>query len=126
MTSPSPSEPRTRPLYHAVFEPASAAMIALAAILISLLIGFEAGTLRRFTLKRRGWENVGIVVGRGIEDAERRFFEAWIGESAMRNGAPSKSASTAPPPAPIVGKAGSIMSDAPGVIGLFPEPGAQR
>ena len=46
--------------------------------LLALLVGFEAATLRRFTLSRRGWRNVGIVVGDDVESAERRFFDAWV------------------------------------------------
>jgi hypothetical protein len=92
----------------------SGAVIALVGVLISLLAGLEAATLRRFTLRRRHWQNVGIVSGRGVEDAERRFFDGWVGNAAVRNVAP-------PPAAPISG-----MTETPGVIGLFPEPGAQR
>ena len=32
-------------------------------IFISILVGLEASTLRRFTLRRRGWTNVGVVSG---------------------------------------------------------------
>ncbi len=42
------------------------------------MIGLEASTLRRFTLRRRGWRNVGVVSGDDLEDAERRFFDAWV------------------------------------------------
>jgi hypothetical protein len=95
----------------------SATAIALVGVLISLLAGLEAATLRRFTLRRRRWQNVGIVSGRGVEDAERRFFDSWL------RSAPAYNAASVPPPpaAPISG-----MTDTPGVIGLFPEPGAQR
>ena len=56
-------------------------MITVASVLFALLIGFEAATLRRFTLaRRRRWRNVGIVVGDDLELAERRFFDAWIGQ----------------------------------------------
>src|ERR1700741_4250740 len=34
---------------------ASGGLISFVALLISFLVGLEAGTLRRFTLKRRGW-----------------------------------------------------------------------
>ena len=55
----------------------SAAVAIIAGALFSLLVGFEAATLRRFGLARRGWRNVGIVVGDDVESAERRFFDAW-------------------------------------------------
>src|SRR5215469_5237754 len=61
--------------------------------LLALLIGIEAPTLRRFTLARRGFANVGIVVGDDLELAERRFFDAWIaklgGEAAPRGESPA-------------------------------------
>ena len=56
--------------------PASVALLVSA--LLALLIGFEAATLRRLTLARRGFANVGVVVGDDLELAERRFFDAWI------------------------------------------------
>jgi hypothetical protein len=98
----------------------SAALLSLTSVLISLLIGLEGGTLRRFTLRRRGWRNVGVVSGDRVEDAELRFFDAWI----RRTPGGSNTARPAPPPPP--GSPRPPSSDAPGVIGLFPEPGAQR
>ena len=41
----------------------SSPILSLVVLLISLLVGIEAGTLRRFTLARRGWKNVGVVSG---------------------------------------------------------------
>ncbi len=94
--------------------------IALVGLLISLLIGIEASTLRRFTLARRGWKNVGIVSGDDVEDAERRFFGAWVGASPAKRNEPA----TASPAAPAMSV--PRMPQAPDVIGLFPEPGAHR
>ena len=45
----------------------------------------EAATLRRFTLGRRRWRNVGIVVGDDMETAERRFFDAWVDRGGSEN-----------------------------------------
>ncbi len=97
---------------------ASSLVITCVGVLISLLAGFEAGTLRRFTLRRRGWRNLGIVGGDDLEDAERRFFDIWLDESP-RSGAPSNPSPPPPPPA-------SGGTAPPGIVGLFPEPGAQR
>ena len=47
------------------------------AVLLALLVGFEAATLRRFTLGRRGWTSAGLVVGDDLDLAERRFFDSW-------------------------------------------------
>ena len=57
---------------------ASSGVIITVSLLLALLVGFEAATLRRFTLARRRWKNVGIVVGDDLESAERRFFDAWV------------------------------------------------
>jgi Protein of unknown function (DUF2628) len=98
---------------------ASDLVIAVVGGLISLLAGFEAGTLRRFTLRRRGWKNVAIVSGDDVEDAERRFFDIWVRNASTRGDAPSNPSSPTAPPA-------SARPGTTGVIGLFPEPGAQR
>jgi Protein of unknown function (DUF2628) len=87
------------------------------AALISLLVGMEAGTLRRWTLAQRGFRQVGIVGGSNAEAAERRFFDAWVGAAAAKPSEPTTGA--APPPMPH-------MPPAPDIIGLFPEPGASR
>jgi len=102
----------------------SAFTLVLAGLLISLLAGLEAGTLRRAKLARGRWRNIGVVSGDRLEGAERRFFDSWIRKSpahrpASPSGAPASSSAAPPgPPAP------SPMPS--GVIGLFPEPGAHR
>jgi Protein of unknown function (DUF2628) len=85
-------------------------------LLLALLVGFEAGTLRRWTLARRGWKNVGIVVGDDLEAAERRFFAAWASAS---NASPK-----AVPPEPLPPHV--PHRDDNTIIGLFPQPGAPR
>ena len=99
--------------------PATAA--SLIGILLGLLVGLEAGTLRRFTLSRRGWKNLGVVSGDDLEDAERRFFDAWLRRTNSSSGAPRA-------PMPPSASAAPIRRGPPGpdVIGLFPEPGAPR
>ena len=94
---------------------------SLIGILLGLLVGFEAGTLRRFTLNRGGWKNLGVVSGDDLEDAERRFFDAWL----RRTNSPSNGP-YAPMPGPAAAasiRRGPLASD---VLGLFPEPGAPR
>jgi len=100
---------------------ASALAGSFIGLLIALLVGLEAGTLRRFTLNRRGWKNLGVVSGDDLEDAERRFFDVWLG----RTNSPSSGPRAAMPPS---APAATIRRAPPGsdVIGLFPEPGAPR
>jgi hypothetical protein len=98
--------------------PAAASVVGL---LFSLLIGLEASTLRRFTLRRRGWRSVGIVSGDDVEDAERRFFDAWLRQTSTQHMANA----TAPPPLPIA--AATLRApQTPDVIGLFPQPGVRQ
>jgi Protein of unknown function (DUF2628) len=86
----------------------------LVAFLLALLVGFEAASLRRWTLARRGWSDVGLVVADDVETAERRFFDAWAANGGHRVVPP-----VAPPP---VARASGASPD---VIGLFPEPGGR-
>jgi hypothetical protein len=95
---------------------ASATVTFTAGALLSLLVGFEAATLRRMTLARRGWKNAGIVVGDDIESAERRFFDAWL------RGEPRQSMSSLAP-TETVGIGTARPSE---IIGLFPQPGGSR
>ena len=44
---------------------------------IALLMGFEAASLWRWTLSRRRWRQLDIVVADDEEAAERRFFDRW-------------------------------------------------
>jgi len=101
---------------------ASATLANIVTVLVSLLVGFEAATLRRFGLARRGWRNVGIVVGDDLESAERRFFDAWGSKSRLDN-PPVNAEPRASSPVPGVPMARRTSSD---VIGLFPQPGAPR
>ena len=64
------------------------AVPAVVGVLVALLVGFEAGTLRRFTLARRRWSNVGVIVGDDREVAEQRFFDAWVMGLVPQPGAP--------------------------------------
>jgi hypothetical protein len=84
-------------------------------VLLALLVGFEAATLRRFTLRKR--RQVGIVVGRDLEDAERRFFDSWTGRHLLASSSPLPF--DEPEPAAVR----TAPSD---VIGLFPEPEPRR
>jgi len=87
---------------------------APAALLLALLIGMEASSLRRWKLSRRRFANLGVVVGDSLEDAERRFFDGWVSE-------PERPATPAAP-SPFVRPPSVPSSD---IVGLFPQPGAR-
>jgi hypothetical protein len=87
---------------------------AWVALLLAILIGMEAPSLRRWKLSRRGFESLGVVVADDLELAERRFFDGWM---ANEMPAPSVSAPVASPASPFVRPAAGSE-----VVGLFPQP----
>jgi len=89
---------------------------AAIAFAFALLLGLEASTLWRWTLNRRGWKHLGVVVGDDLESAERRFFQSWR-EQPQTASAPKAVLTNYGP------KASENGND---VIGLFPEPGGSR
>jgi Protein of unknown function (DUF2628) len=87
-------------------------------LLVALLVGFEAATLWRWTLARRGWTQIGFAVGDDAEAAEQRFFAGWI----------ARKPAVPPPAAPPVQLATPVWRGPPSsfdIIGLFPEPGGR-
>lgn len=95
---------------------------AIASLLFGILIGLEAATLRRWTLTRRKWTQLGYVVAEDEELAEQRFFAQWVASGAQA--APQPPSAT-PPSSPAVSTPLPPRA-APDVIGLFPQPGLPR
>ena len=84
----------------------------LAHVLLSLLVGLEAHSLKRWTYARRGRPAVDVVTASDEEEAELKAFARW----SSGEGAP---AARAPMPAPF------YRGSEP-VIGLFPEAEVRR
>ena len=78
----------------------------MANLLLMLLIGLEASTLRRWTLERQGRPAVDAVVAADLEEAETKSLSRWLARGSGRT-APSPPAT--PPWTP----------DA--VLGVFPQ-----
>jgi Protein of unknown function (DUF2628) len=98
-------------------------------LLIAVLMGFEAATLQRWTLSRRKWRQLDIVVADDEESAERRFFDRWTGKQrGLGNDQSSVDRGGPPPTRSIPGQPFSKPPPLPqgGIIGLFPEPGGSR
>jgi hypothetical protein len=97
-------------------------------VLIALLTGFEAASIRRWTLSRRNWRQLDIVVAEGEESAERRFFDRWTAKQRVLNDQSAVDRGAPPPTRDIPGQAFSRPPPLPQseIIGLFPEPGASR
>ena len=85
----------------------------LVGALISLLVGLESANLRRWALLRGGWRELGTTIGGDVAAAERRFFDAYVATAAARDAAPA-------------GRSPAARPAASDVIGLFPQPGANR
>jgi hypothetical protein len=82
-------------------------------LLVGLLIGLEASTIRRWTYARRKWKTIGVVSGDDEEEAERRFFSEWVTRAPEE----IKPASAAPLALP---RRDPVASG--DIIGLFPQP----
>ena len=92
---------------------APSAFHTVVAVALAFLVGLEGATLRRWTLARRGWTNVGVVIADNEDDAERRFFVNW--QAGRRpNAAP-------PPRHPQVAVVRMARNTSPDVIGSFPQ-----
>jgi hypothetical protein len=103
--------------------------VFLANVLIALLMGLEAGSLERWTLSRRNWRQLDIVVGDDEEAAERRFFDRWTAKQrALINDQTAVDRGGPPPTRDVPGQPFSKPPPLPpsDIIGLFPEPGASR
>jgi hypothetical protein len=106
-----------------------ATAVFLVDALLALLMGFEAASVRRWTLSRRNWRQLDIVVADDEEAAERRFFDRWTAKQrALSNDQSAVDRGGPPPTRDIPGQAFSRPPPMPQneIIGLFPEPGAPR
>lgn len=69
--------------------------LSLIPIALNVLLGLEGSTLQRWTLARRGWSEIGSVVGRTVGECERRFFEGWLPTQPMLAGSQLRSGAAA-------------------------------
>ena len=90
---------------------------SIVVLIVALLTGYEAANAQRWTLSRRWWRELGVVVADDAEAAERRFFAQWTGEVSIAG----SSSHHTPPPLPTA-RPGATTD----VIGLFPQPGVPR
>lgn len=49
----------------------------------NLILGFEAPSLRRWALERKGWKSLGTVSGRTLDESERRFLETYLADQRI-------------------------------------------
>jgi hypothetical protein len=72
--------------------------VTLLILALQLFLGFEASTIKRAALSRRGYAQLGIVTGRNTTDCERRFFDEWLPSqpviASLTRGSPPSSSSS--------------------------------
>ena len=86
-------------------------------ILGALLFAFEANNVRRLSLDRRGWRDLGGAIGKTLEEAEIAFFQKWTVSRAASEPAASREALARSAFLPTR----ASDADEP-ILGLFPEP----
>lgn len=97
-------------------------------VVLALLLGLEAASLRRWTLSRRKWRLLDVVVADDEEAAERRFFDRWTAQARIVKDPYSVERGGPPPTRHTPGQPFSKPPPIPqgGILGLFPEPGGSR
>lgn len=98
---------------------AAADVRSLVFLLLALLMGLEAASLRRWSYSRGKWQQIDFVVADDEEAAERRFFDRWTDGGDDASHSPSYHVPTA-------ANQPRAMPASQGIIGLFPEPGGSR
>jgi hypothetical protein len=86
--------------------------LAWTGLLINLAFASEARNLYRAALSRRGYALIGVVTGRDLEDAERRFLSEWLPGSVTNAGNVAR------------GPLGEVVADASQTSGAIPFMGA--
>ena len=84
----------------------------------NVLLAFEGNNVRRWTLRGKGYHDVGVVIGRPLMEAERRFFQSLIDYGTL----PPDPVSV-PEEKPI--QVATALGRDSGPAGLFPAPGGQ-
>ena len=85
------------------------------AILGAILFALEANNIRRSSLARKGWRDIGGTFGANLDEAEIRFFEKW-GKADAHFGSRREAIARAAYPAPRRAEAEDER-----IFGLFPE-----
>jgi Protein of unknown function (DUF2628) len=86
------------------------------AVLGTVLLALEGNNIRRRSLEGRGWDEIGASFGKGISEAEARFFAGGPAEPDPRDRRAAMLRAAYSPEHP-----GPVASDEP-ILGLFPEP----
>jgi Protein of unknown function (DUF2628) len=58
-------------------------VLSLMFIAVNIYLGFEHSALERWMLDNAGWQMLGSVTGKTLDECERRFFETWLPSQPM-------------------------------------------
>ena len=94
------------------------APVTIVAILGALLFALEANNIRRWSLGRRGWRQIGETFGHNQDEAEIRFFHEHWGRPAAERDRPSRASRLAR------AEEARRPDEDERVFGLFPRAGA--
>ena len=98
---------------------ATSGVRTLVFMLLALLMGLEAASLRRWSYSRGRWQQIDFVAADDEEAAERRFFGRWTNDDGAAHPPTHHVPTSANQPRAMTG-------GSQGIIGLFPEPGGSR
>ena len=100
--------------------------IAAIDLLMAILLGLEASSLKRWSYSRGNWRQLDVVVADDLDAAERRFFERWAARRSTIGYDNHTVDRGAPPPTRDNGQRPPPPLPHASIIGLFPEPGGGR
>ncbi len=92
--------------------------LAILSVALQVLLAAQANDIRRWTLRRNGYREIGLASGRTLSEAERDFFRRWDGPAPAPR-APARSSGSMMAPAGAVWPRRSVDEDH-GALGLFP------
>lgn len=98
------------------------------AFAFNVVLAFEGESLRRWSLRRRGYRLADVVTGASAEECERRFFERWDGHVGIdrRYQANPDQQSVQLTPSSVATHSPAARPAEETVIGLFPDPRSTR
>lgn len=88
---------------------------------VNIVLAFEANNLRRWTLRQNRFLDVGVVIGKSLMRAERRYFQALIDRKEPIGDADPTPVEPARRPIRMAG----ALEEPAEMVGLFPSPGAR-
>lgn len=91
--------------------------------IVNIIVALEGNSLRRWTLQRSGYKEIGVVTGRSLEHCERRFFESLL--DPYKKLPTREDINSGTPVANVQNTLAALrpsLKDSEGVVGLFPEP----